>query len=377
MKKICIVVSSELTIKAFMLNHIRALSKRYDVTVVANTAEKEFFERFEIEADVVPVHIERKPSLLRDVMAVWYLYRLFRQKNFDLIYSVTPKAGLLAVLAGSMARVPVRIHTFTGQVWVTRSGLMRFILKTADRILGLFATHVLVDSFSQRNFLLLENVIPSWKSSVLSRGSISGVDTNRFSPNRKIRDIIRKRHSVADDHIIFLYLGRLNRDKGILDLAQAFVKVAVSHPDAHLFIVGPDEENLLPTVRNISTIASDRLHYAGYTEMPEQYLACADVFCLPSYREGFGTVILEAAAAGLPAIGSRIYGITDAIEAGSTGLLHDAGNVNQLTDCMEQCLVNPALRKNMAEAARTRTLRDFPQEKVTTALLDFFQHILQ
>jgi glycosyltransferase involved in cell wall biosynthesis len=108
-----------------------------------------------------------------------------------------------------------------------------------------------------------------------------------------------------------------------------------------------------------------------------RYLACADVFCLPSYREGFGTVILEAAAAGLPAIGSRIYGITDAIEEGRTGLLHDAGNVNQLTDCMEKYLVNPVLRKNMAKAAQTRTLRDFPQEKVTAALLDFCQHILQ
>ncbi len=377
MKKICVVVSSDLTVKAFLLNHLQALSKRYVVTVVANTAGNAFLTRYGIDVDVVPAPIERKPSPLRDMMALWFLCRLFRQRNFDLLYSVTPKAGLLAMLAGSMARIPVRVHTFTGQVWVTQSGLMRFALKTADRILGLFATHVLVDSFSQRDFLLLENVIPSRKSSVLARGSISGVDMNRFRPNREIRDLIRKRYNIADDHIIFLYLGRLNRDKGILDLAQAFVKIAGNQPAAHLFIVGPDEENLLPIVRDICTIASDRLHYAGYTEMPEQYLACADVFCLPSYREGFGAVILEAAAAGLPAIGSRIYGITDAIEEGNTGLLYDAGNVNQLTDCMEKYLVNPALRKNMSEAARTRTLRDFPQEKVTAALLDFCQHILQ
>jgi glycosyltransferase involved in cell wall biosynthesis len=265
MKKICVVVSSDLTVKAFLLNHLRALSKRYEVTVVANTAKKEFLKQFGIEADVVQVLIERKPSPLRDVMAVWHLYRLFRQRNFDLIYSVTPKAGLLATLAGSLARVPVRVHTFTGQVWVTRSGLMRFILKTADRILGFFATHVLVDSFSQRDFLLLENVIPPRKSSVLSRGSISGVDTNRFRPNRDTRDLIRKRHNIAEDNIVFLYLGRLNREKGILDLAQAFMKIAENHPAAHLFIVGPDEENVLLIVRDICTIASDRLHYEGYT----------------------------------------------------------------------------------------------------------------
>jgi hypothetical protein len=102
MKKICVVVSSDLTVKAFLLGHLRALSKNYDVTVVANTADKEFLTRFGINAHVVPVFIERKPSLLRDIMAVWHLYRLFRRKNFDLIYSVTPKAGLLAMLAGSM-----------------------------------------------------------------------------------------------------------------------------------------------------------------------------------------------------------------------------------------------------------------------------------
>jgi glycosyltransferase involved in cell wall biosynthesis len=377
MKRICVVVSSELTVKAFLINHLRALSKSYAVTVVANTADAQFLRPYGIEAEVTPVLIERKPTLHLDMLAVWHLYQLFRRQNFDLIYSVTPKAGLLAMLAGSMARVPVRIHTFTGQVWVTRYGLIRNIFKTADRILVFFATHILVDSFSQRNFLLRENVISSGKSSVLARGSISGVDTDRFSPNRELRHLIRKRHDIPDDHIVFLYLGRLHREKGILDLAQAFVKIAASHHTAHLFIVGPDEENLLPIVRDICTITTDRLHYAGYTEIPEQYLACADVFCLPSYREGFGTVILEAAAAGLPAIGSRIYGITDAIEEGITGLLHVAGNISQLTDCMERYLVNPAFRKQMADTARTRALRDFPQEKVTTALLDFCRHTLQ
>jgi glycosyltransferase involved in cell wall biosynthesis len=280
------------------------------------------------------------------------------------------------MIAGRFAGIPVRIHSFTGQVWATRKGIMRLLLKNMDRLLAFFTTHILVDSHSQREFLLAEKVVSRDKSDVLANGSISGVDTGRFCSNPSERANIRKKLNMNDNDMVFLFLGRLNRDKGIIDLAQAFAVLCANYDNVHLLIVGPDEENMKPLINKICQSCAKKVHFVDYTNTPEHYMATADVFCLPSYREGFGSVIIEAASTGIPAIASRIYGITDAIEEEVTGLLHDAGDINQLTGAMKQLIDNPILRKVMGENARIRACRDFLKEKITAALLDYYQIIM-
>jgi len=377
MKKICFVVSSEMTVTSFLLDQIAALGRLYEVSVVVNTRDPGFLVTHGIGARVFPVPVKRRVSLLGDFLALASLVGLFREQHFDAVHSVSPKAGLLAGVAGALARIPVRIHTFTGQIWVTRRGLLRFLLKNADRFLALLTTHILVDSHSQRNYLLAEKIIPREKSSVLANGSISGVDLSRFRPDPEARTTIRRGENIPETDTMFLFLGRLNRDKGVLDLAIAFSRLRTVHDRIQLVFVGPDEENMLPRIREICASCANAVHHIDYTGVPERYIAAADVLCLPSYREGFGSVVIEAAATGVPAIGTRIYGITDAIEEGVTGLLYEAGNVEQLCSRMARLVEDPADRKRMGDNSRARALRDFPQEKVTAAFVAYYRLALE
>jgi len=373
--RICIVVAAPLTLKAFMLGHLEALAAIAEVTVVADFSEEDRQFPWPDKIARTAIRIARPIAPMADLLALLALARLFRQQRFDLVHSITPKAGLLAMLAAWCIRVPLRVHTFTGQVWLTRTGLMRIVLKSADRLLARLATQVLADSASQREFLIAQGIIAANKSAVLAHGSICGVDTTRFRPDPAARERVRHSHGIPSGALVFLYLGRINRDKGLLDLAQAFALVGSERPEAHLLLVGPDEGNMGAALAGAAACAG-RLHSVDLTDRPQDYFAAADVFCLPSYREGFGTTIIEAAAAGLPAVGSRIYGVTDAIVEGVTGLLFEPGDIQQLAQCMRTLADDASLRTRMGQRARERAVRDFSSTVVTAALLDYYEKLL-
>ena len=166
-KKICFVTAAEITVRVFLVNHLKALSTQYNITVVTNTNDTDFLKTFGLHLNVVPLKIERAISPIRDIRALFSLIILFRKYRFEAVHSVTPKAGLLSMLASFLVRVPVRIHTFTGQVWITQQGLMRWCLKSADKLIARCATHVLVDSGSQRDFLIRKNIVSKSKSRLL------------------------------------------------------------------------------------------------------------------------------------------------------------------------------------------------------------------
>jgi len=365
-------VASEITVRAFLVGHLRALVEQYDVSVVVNTNNPSFLDDLGLQLRVIPLRIERNIAPLRDLAALFALIGLFRRERFDLLHSVTPKAGLLAMLAGKMAGIRLRIHTFTGQVWATRSGFSRFLLKSMDRLLAACATHLLADSVSQRDFLVAEGVVRKAKVGVLAKGSICGVDSVRFHPDAAARQAIRKELGIKQKEVTFLFLGRLNRDKGVLDLAQAFTRLS---GDCRLLFVGPDEAGMQAEIESI-TEHHPHVHFVAYTDKPATYMAAADVFCLPSYREGFGSVILEAAACGVPAIGSRIYGVTEAIEEGKSGFLFPPGDVDALAGIMRRLLENSSLRVQMGEYARQRAEHDFASQRVTEAWLEYYDVVL-
>ena len=373
LKSVCVVVSSPLVLKFFLTDHIAALSRVYNVTCVTKCNDTSWLRERGIEAPLFDIPIEREPSLVRDLRVLWKLHRYFRKNHFDVVHSLTPKGGLLAMTAAAFAQVPVRIHTFTGQVWATRHGFQRLMLKWLDTWFAARATHVLVDSDSQRAFLLREGVLNTAKSSVLGRGSLSGVDIQRFKPDAELRSKMRASLDLDSSAIVFLYLGRLKRDKGILDLAQAFSGLARQNQKAHLLIVGPDEDDLITEIRQLCGEFGTRLRLQGYTDNPEWWFAASDVLCLPSYREGFPTSIIEAASVGLPTIGSRIYGITDAIEDRVTGLLHEVGDIGGIAGAMKTLAENEGLRESLGRAARDRAHRYFSRETVTGALLRYYE----
>ena len=374
--RICIVVSDFMTVQAFLQNQIRALSEMYEITVVANTDDRDALHRLGLNAELVSVSIPRAVHFWRDARALVNLHSLFRKRKFDLIHSITPKAGLLSMAVARLAGVPIRIHTFTGQVWATASGLRRRSLKLADQLTAFCATQVLADSQSQLKFLNDEGVVSARKCRVLANGSISGVDVSRFCPDAAARQRVRNEASIPEDAFVFLFVGRLNKDKGVLDLAKAFDHVAAQGGNAHLVCAGPDEAGMETQMRSICVSCVERLHFVGETRFPERYMAAADVLCLPSYREGFGSVVIEAAATGIPAIASGIYGLTDAVQNGVTGCLHRPGNCEELADAMESLVANRSLREQLGRQARARVNKHFAVHTLTDAVLTFYSQQL-
>jgi lipopolysaccharide/colanic/teichoic acid biosynthesis glycosyltransferase len=369
--RICMVVTTEATVRVFLAAHLKALQSDYDLTVVANASSAGLLREMGVRGTLIALPLERRIAPWADLTVLWRLYRLMRSGRFSIVQSMTPKAGLLAMLAAHAARVPVRIHMFTGQVWAARSGAARVLLKSIDRLVAKLATTTLADSASQRAFLIEEGVASPSAISVLANGSVSGVDSTRFKPDPTARQQIRQRLGIPMTDVLLLFVGRVTPDKGVLDLVAAFATIAGERRDAHLLLVGSDEACLRPRLAAACGRHSDRLQFLDFTERPEDVMAAADVLCLPSYREGFGCVVIEAAACGVPAVASRIYGIVDAVDDGKTGLLHTPGEVGELTAVLRRIASDAELRRTLGAAARSRAASDFAPERLTAALSSF------
>jgi glycosyltransferase involved in cell wall biosynthesis len=376
--RVCFVVTNTFALNAFLASPIDGLAAAgWEITVALNTADGEIAESIRRHAEVVDLAMRREISPIADLPVLARLWRLMRARRFDVVHSITPKAGALAMTASFFARVPVRMHTFTGQVWVTRQGILRRFLQAMESYVAACATHVLADSPSQREFMVSHGIVAADKLEVLAEGSICGVDIHRFRPRPEVRAARRQALGIPDDAIVLLYVGRLHPDKGLGELGCAFERLAARNPRVHLLLVGPDESGLAHVHSGVVN-ARSRVHAVGRTTEPEAYMAAADVFCLPSYREGFGMSLLEAAACGVPAVASRIYGITDAVDENVTGLLVPPRDADALAGALERIIQDAPLRLRLGAAARERAARLFAKDVLQQAWLGLYarqQHV--
>ena len=217
-----------------------------------------------------------------------------------------------------------------------------------------------------------EKFIAPGKTAVLGNGSISGVDAKRFRPNPRKRESIRAKFDISASTLLVIFLGRLNPEKGVLDLAGAVAAADPGHK-IELMCVGPDEGKMSARVRAVVEESGRRVHFVGATDSPEDYLAASDLLCLPSYREGFGTSVIEAAAVGVPAIVSYIYGLSDSVIDGHTGLCFPVKDVDALTAALNNMAGSPALRKRLGDEARARALAKFSSKFLTSELLRYVE----
>jgi len=376
-KKICFVVAIPMTATAFLKDHIKALSVNYDVYLVGNIQSEDEVKNLAIKG-WHGVGIERGISLWRDLSAVLALKRYFKTMKFDAVHSVTPKAGLVTALAGKLAGIKHRTHIFTGQVWATRTGLMRQILKSIDKVIAKCDNHIMVDGKSQRTFLEREGVLKHGTALVFCEGSIAGVNSERFVPNVLARKDEREKIGIKDDMLTYIFLGRLNHDKGIGELYEAYNRLAAEEKDVFLLFVGMDEEGYLQKLSEYQNIQEGtNFHFYGLTKQPERVLNAGDVFVLPTYREGFGSSVLEAACIGLPCICSDAYGVLDAYIDGETGLQCKVGDVETLYQCMKKMHDNPEMRAKMGKRSRERALLDFNVKPISEAWVEFYRNLLQ
>lgn len=369
-KKVALIVSSPATFQSFYKNHIKKLQEKYEVTLIANFNQKDTI----IEGvKQISIDLERKPSLLSDLNSLKQMIKIFRAEKFILVHSTTPKAGFITQIAGLIARIEFRLHTFTGQVWASKSGIKRKTLKNIDLVIASLATHLLADSQSQVDFLVKESILSNSKIKVLGKGSISGVNLERFTP--KSTNTLKQQLGLQEKTFIFLFIGRLNRDKGILDLIKSFEIVQDRNPDSVLLLVGLDEENLLSIIENHPLYKKSIFHYPATTK-PEDFMAIADILCIPSYREGFGTVVIEAAACGTPSIGSNIYGLSDAIEDKRSGYLFEVGSVSDLASKMIHSIDNPKELQEISTYGLKRVRKDFSDELSSKLLVNYYKSII-
>ena len=197
-----------------------------------------------------------------------------------------------------------------------------------------------------------------------------------FIPNKINRKVIRSKLNIDNDVFLILYLGRLNKDKGVYDLFNAFKIVINNNVNANLLIVGDDEEKIKDIILKENIEFKDKIHFENFTDKPEQYMAAADLFCLPSYREGFGMAAVEAGSCGLPVITSRIYGLTDAVEEGVTGLMHPPGDIESLKNCIELLVINKDKRVSLGKNAIIRNKQLFSNLLIENHFLNFLKNKL-
>lgn len=375
-KKICFVVSSIITARFFLRYHIEVLSKYYDVYLVGNFNGEDITSLSDYNlSGIKSIQIERKISLIKDILSVFIFALYINKMKFDSIHSLAPKAGFITALAGKIVGTSNRIHIFTGQVWHTKKGFKRFLLKQFDRFIVKLNTSILVDGESQRRYLISEGIANYNNTLVLGKGSISGVDANRFFSNTNVRRKLRRELKISENSIVFLFMGRVNKDKGIVDLAKAFKNLLLDHNNIFLLIVGYDEEDLIVKIENI---INDNLcfQYYGPTNMPEELIQVGDIFCLPSYREGFGTGVIEASMCKLAVLCSDTYGLSDAIIDNKTGLIHRVGDIADLTNKMKILLNDQSLIKNLGENGYENVMSNFSAETISNEWLNFYNRIL-
>jgi len=250
----------------------------------------------------------------------------------------------------------------------------------SDWLIAHLNTHCYADSPSQRDFLIAAGLCRAWNISVLESGSLAGVDLSRFDSASLAGRALKCRETLGIPLTarVVLFVGRVTRDKGMLELADAFSRIKVADSEAYLVVVGPTEpqRDPLPPALLQALESDDRIRMTGYDPAPEKYLAMADLLCLPSYREGFGNVVIEAGALGVPTVGTRIDGLRDAVVDGVTGLLVPPKNVEALAVALASLLKNEGKRKQMGNAARERARNLFDSRVVNARVLEEYRRLL-
>jgi len=357
-------------------------SRGFDVTVLCPERRHDEWEvtRPE-EVEIIEVPMEREIALRRDLASLWRLWRIMSAKRPTITNVGTPKAGLLGGFAAWLNRVPCRIYTLHGLRFETTRGLQRRLLVWAERLACRFAHRVICVSDSVCEKAIASGLATQERMLVLGSGSCNGVDASRFAPSPQIMKRatqLRRELGIPMRAPVVLFVGRLTRDKGIPELAQAFGRLAPRFPELRMLLVGCFEHgDPLPPDTRAYLESNSRVILAGAVRDTAPYYATADILVLPSHREGLPTVILEAQAAGIPVVGASATGITDVVADGKTGLLFPVGDAAALAEAIARLIADNGLANKLRLAGQEQVKRDFRQEQIWHALYREYLDVLQ
>ncbi len=403
MKKLIRVTSVPLSLSKLLGNQLSYMNTFYEVTAVSSDAEElaKLAQKFGVRH--FPVEMTRQITPVQDLVAIYKLYLFFRKEKPAIVHSHTPKAGLVAMLAAWLARVPVRLHTVGGLPLVEATGIKRKILNLVETVIYGAATRVYPNSSALREIIIKEKFCAPAKLKIIAQGSSNGIDTAHFSPTQvsaetrqNLRDILQ----IKADDFVFLFVGRLVRDKGINELVSAFTALEKSpqsvlnippsgeilndltsaappHSKPKLLLVGPLEQHLNPlSPETIKTIEDNPSIIAtGFEDDVRPYMAISDAFVFPSYREGFPNVVLQAGAMELPTIVTDINGCNEIIRDRQNGLVIPPKNPDALLSAMQEMMREHNLPTFLIRNLRKEIEEKYDQQKVWAAIKEEYERL--
>ena len=364
-------------------DQLRFLNQYYDILAIGSDPGHEYMEKLKRREGIrgKEINIERKISIFNDFISLYKLYVLFRKEKPFMVHSITPKAGLLTMIAGYFARVPARVHTFTGLIFPTQTGMMKKVLLFFDKLICKFATHVYPEGNGVKNDLMNYKVT-SKPLKVIANGNVNGINLDKYTAalfskeeNNKLRSTI----GISENDLVFLFIGRLVNDKGVNELVNAFSKLSSTHEHVKLVMVGAHigETDLLPDETWAKIKTNTAILYVGHQNDVRPYFAMSDIFVFPSYREGFPNVVLEAGAMGLPAIVTDINGSNEIIEHNINGIIVPSKDTEALLNAMETCIENSDLMRKLANCSRDRIATHYERNFVWNEILAEYRLIEQ
>lgn len=375
-KKIIRVVTVSGSLVFYTSTNQTLKDKGYEVILLSSPGpELEEIQNEDIRTIAVPM--ERHISLQNDFKSLLQLVKVFRKEKPFIVHSMTPKAGMLCMIAAWIVRVPRRVHTFTGLVWPTATGVKRKILMFTDWITCFCATHVIPEGEGVRNDL--QTHITKKPMKVLGYGNVMGVDMNRFRHRPEIDEAAK---TIKKEGIFtFIFVGRIVGDKGMNELMEAFVRLLKVNDKIRLILVGKYEENLDPvkpeTLERIQKTPQIEAVGSKFGDNLLTYYVASDSFVFPSYREGFPNTVMEAGAMGLPSIVTDINGSREIIENGKNGLIIPSKDADALYEAMKKMIEDKEAYKRMAENARPMIDSRYEQGFVRSCLLNFYEEIMK
>jgi glycosyltransferase involved in cell wall biosynthesis len=350
--------------------------------VIAVSAEKEYLEKVGAKENVRTFHLEltRKITPVQDLIAVIKLFFFLRKQKPLIVHTHTPKAGIIGMLAAVLAGVPNRLHTVAGMPLLESTGFKRKVLDFVEKLTYSCATKVYPNSYGLADIISKNNYCRLDKLKVLANGSSNGIDTTYFNPelfSQEEKETLRKQLDIKATDFVFVFVGRIVKDKGINELVQAFEQLSDDNAKVKLLLVGDYESDLDPLMpETLAAIQHNKAIIAvGFQSDVRPYLAISDTLAFPSYREGFPNVVMQAGAMGLPCIVSNINGCNEIIAEGENGLIVPVKNTAALFEAMKKILTQTSITVRLKAKARAMIVNRYEQKLVWQAILAEYQKL--
>lgn len=369
-----------ISLNVLLKGQLEFLSKYFDIICVSSkgvdledVAAREGVKTIEVE-------MERGISPFKDLISLFKLYKQIKKEKPIIVHSITPKAGLLTMLAGKMAGVPIRMHTFTGLIFPSRSGLLQGLLIKMDQLLCWSATNIYPEGNGVKNDLINFNITTK-PLNVLANGNVNGIAVEHFKPalfSSIQKEQLKQELNIESNTFVFVFVGRLVSDKGINELISAFKKISAAFPKAKLLLVGPEERELDPLLpETLAEIKNNKaIICVGFQNDVRPYFAISDALVFPSYREGFPNVVMQAGAMGLPSIVTNINGCNEIIIEGKNGTIIPVKNVEAIQMAMQKFIEDKAYFESLQSNARVMIETRYEQQVVWNALLEEYNRLL-